>query len=537
MFVDSVSREAPGGAASERSKLVGRAGVVGAGTLASRILGLGRDVALAAIFTRDETDAFFVAFTLPNLLRQLLGEGAVSGALVPVLSDTLEKGGDEAAQAFFARARGLSLLALTVVTVLGMLAAEPLCELFAPGYHDLPGKFERTVGLTRAIFPYIFFMGTASLGMAALNAKKRFAVAAFAPGLLNVAFLLAAFTLPAVLIANGYDRAYAMVAGALLGGVLQVVAQWPALRRIGFFGRPRLDFKDPGVRAVLRRMVPIMAGTGIYYVDLMLSRRFLSELGDGAQSHFSWAMRICDFPQGIFVMALSTAALPMLSTLAARGDMKELTKTYAHGMRLALFVAIPASVALVAIGEPLMVALFQRGHFTAADAHETARALAWQGGAIWTVAVVRQTVPAFYAMGDTRTPAIVSGIDLCAFIALAVGLRGPMGAVGVSVAVGGSSAVQMVLLVLALRRRIELGGREIAGSALRTLLASSVAGLLGWGAARALEGRLGDGAVLRLVPAGAAAAAFVLAFVLVARAVGSTELDGLVRGVRRKLRR
>jgi len=123
MFVDSVSREAPGGAASERSKLVGRAGVVGAGTLASRILGLGRDVALAAIFTRDETDAFFVAFTLPNLLRQLLGEGAVSGALVPVLSDTLEKGGDEAAQAFFARARGLSLLALTVVTVLGMLAS------------------------------------------------------------------------------------------------------------------------------------------------------------------------------------------------------------------------------------------------------------------------------------------------------------------------------------------------------------------------------------------------------------------------------
>ncbi len=525
-----------GEAESERSKLVGRASVVGAGTLASRILGLGRDVAFAALFTREETDAFFVAFTLPNLLRQLLGEGAVSGALVPVLTDKLEKEGDAGAQAFFARARALSLVALTVVTVLGIVLAEPLCELFAHGYHDQPGEFERTVGLTRVVFPYIFFMGTASLGMAALNAKRRFAVAAFAPGLLNVAFLLAAFTLPAVLVASGYDRAYAMVFGALLGGVLQVVAQWPELRRIGFFGRPVFDLRDPGVRAVLRRMVPIMGGTGIYYVDLMLSRRFLSELGPGAQSHFSWAMRICDFPQGIFVMALSTAALPMLSTLAARGDLAGLTRAYAHSMRLALFVAIPASVALVAIGEPLMVALFQRGQFTALDAHATARALAWQGGAIWTVAVVRQTVPAFYALGDTRTPAIVSGIDLCAFIALAVGLRGSVGAVGISIAVAGSSFVQMVLLLALCRRKLgSLGGAEIGNSVARTIFASAVAAALAVVAAGQAQAHLGAGALERLVPGVLGAGVFGAAFVGTAWAVGSPELLGLVRGVRRKL--
>jgi putative peptidoglycan lipid II flippase len=523
---------------SERSKLVGRAGVVGAGTLASRILGLGRDVAFAALFTREQTDAFFVAFTLPNLLRQLLGEGAVSGALVPVLAEKLEKEGDRGAQAFFARARGLSLLALTIVTVLGMVFAGPLCELFAPGYHGEPGEFERTVGLTQVVFPYIFFMGTASLGMAALNAKRRFAVAAFAPGLLNVAFLAAAFTLPAALEASGRDRAYAMVYGALLGGVLQVVAQWPALRRIGFLGRPIFDLRDAGVRALLRRMVPIMGGTGIYYVDLMLSRRFLSELGPGAQSHFSWAMRICDFPQGIFVMALSTAALPMLSTLAAKGDLPGMARAYAHSVRLALFVAIPASVALVAIGEPLMVTLFQRGNFTAMDAHETARALAWQGGAIWTVALVRQTVPAFYAMGDTRTPAVVSGIDLCAFIGLAFWLRAPMGATGISVAVAGSSFVQMVLLLVLCKRKMgTLGWPEIGGSVARTISASAVAAGLSVVGVAELEGRLGDGPASRLVPGLAAGLVFVAGFALSAYALRSPELLGIVRGVRRKLRR
>jgi putative peptidoglycan lipid II flippase len=283
-------------------------------------------------------------------------------------------------------------------------------------------------------------------------------------------------------------------------------------------------------------MLPITAGIGVYYVDLMLSRRFLSELGTGAQSYFSWAMRICDFPQGIFVMALSTAALPMLSTLAARGDMAGLTRAYAHSMRLALFVAVPASVALIAIGEPLMVAIFQRGQFTAEDAHATARALAWQGGAIWTVAVVRQTVPAFYAMGDTRTPAIVSAIDLCAFIGLAVGLRGSMGAVGISIAVAGSSFVQMVLLLALCKRKLgSLGWPEIGNSLIRTVTASAMAAALAVVAATETQARAGGGAIGRMLPGVVGGLVFGGVFVVVAWATGSPELLGLVRGLRRKL--
>lgn len=524
---------------AERAKLVGRASIVGAGTLVSRLLGLGRDMALAAIFTRDETDAFFVAFTIPNALRQLLGEGAVSSAIVPVLSQKLANEGDSAAKAFFARARGASLAALVVVTVLGILGARVLTDLFANGYHEHPAVFERTVAMTRLVFPYIFFMGTAALGMAALNAKRQFAVAAFAPGLLNVAFLAAAFLLPAALVACGFDRAYAMCIGALVGGLLQVVAQWPALRRIGYASRPILDFHDPGVRDVLRRIAPMTFGIGVYYIDLILSRRFLSELGTGAQSYFSWAMRICDFPQGIFVMALSTAALPSLATLAAKSEKSELVLTYGHGMRLAMFVAIPASVALVLVGQPLVVALFQRGEFTALAAEQTARALAWQGGAIWTVAAVRQTVPVFYALGDTRTPVIVSAIDLCAFIALAVGLKdSSLGHVGISIAVAGSSAVQMLLLLFALQRKLgSLGARAILGSMGRTLVASLAAGVAALAAARALGSFLSTRAALRAVPGLVAALVFAAGFVVAAWGARSPELEGLMLGLKRRLSR
>ncbi len=522
----------------ERKKLVRRAGVVGAGTLASRLLGLGRDMSLAAIFTREETDAFFVAFTIPNALRQLLGEGAISSAVVPVLSAKLATEGEEPAKLFFSKIRGVSLLALGVVTALGVIFARQLCELFAAGYHATPGEFERTVQLTRIVFPYIFFMGTAALGMAALNAKRKFAVAAFAPGLLNVAFLAAAFLLPAPLVALGVDRAYALGVGALLGGLLQVIAQWPALRAIGFLRAPRLDFQDPGVRDVLRRIAPMTFGIGVYYVDLILSRRFLSELGPGAQSYFSWAMRLCDFPQGIFVMALSTAALPSLSALAATGQTSELAKTYAQGLRLALFVAIPASVGVVVLAEPIVVALFQRGEFDAIAAHETARALVWQGGAIWTVAAVRQLVPVFYALGDTRTPVVVSAIDLVAFIALAVCLRGPFGHVGISVAVAGSSAVQMLFLAIGLKIRLgTVRAREVGTSALRTLGASAVAASAGWVVAWALQGYSSGGAVVRVLPGAAGAIVFVVAFFVAASAFGSEEQASLVAAVRRRLTR
>ena len=521
----------------ERDKIVGRAGVVGAGTLLSRFLGFGRDAVIAALFTRRETDAFWVALTIPNALRQLLAEGAVSSAVVPVLSERLAKGGDEAGRPFFARARGVSLAALVVVTLLGIVFARELTWLFASGYSEASEKFELTTSLTRVMFPYILFMGTAALGMAALNAKRRFAVAAFAPALFSVGIVGAAFLLRGPLAERGIEPAMTLAIGVLAGGVLQVVAQIPALRRIGYASLPRFDLRDPHVREMFRRILPMTFGLGVYYVDLVLSRRFLSELGEGAQSWFSWASRLCDLPQGIFVMAISSATLPSLATFAAKGETEELVTTWAHGMRLAMFVAIPCSVALVVLGEPLVVLLFERGHFDAESSHQTARALAWQGGAIFTVAATRQLVPAFHALGDTRTPVVVSAIDLVAFIVLALTLRGPFGHVGISIAVAGSSAVQMLLLLYGLKRRVgSLRGGELVASGMRVLFASAIAGVASGALARVLTGVV-DGAVGRAIPGVASAIVFAVVFLASAWGLGARELAEVSGPIRRRLLR
>ncbi len=521
----------------ERRQITGRAAIVALGTLASRVLGLVREQVLAAAFSRAATDAFFIAFTIPNVLRQLLAEGAVQTAVLPVLTEVRERQGEAEARRFFRAVRGLSVGVLLIVTGLGILGAPWLVELFAAGYRAHPGQFERTVTLTRWVFPYIFFMGTAALGVAALNSHRRFVVTSFAPGLLNVAFIACALLLPGWLGARGQERTLALAAGVLLGGALQVVAQWPSLRAIGYLERPSLELLHPGVREVLSRMGPVLIGLGVYYVDVILARRFLSELGVGAQSYFTFALRLCDFPQGIFVMALQSATLPSLALLAARGEREELAKTFAFGMRMALFVAVPATVLFVGLSEPLVIAIFQRGHFSSTDATETARALFAQGLGIWLVAGVRQLVGVFYAVGDTRSPVIVSAVDLSVFVALALALRGPWGHVGVSAAITGASAVQFVLLWWLVRRHLPHRGlREILPSLLRTVIASGAAIALALLLAAAMRPWLAGSGLARLAPGLVATAAFGLGFLLTARLLGSAELFTLTEPLLRRLR-
>lgn len=520
---------------SEQQKITGRAGVVALGTLLSRVLGLGRDQAIAALFPRPVTDAFFVAFLIPNVLRQLLAEGAVQNAVLPVLAKIKERDGDDAARAFFRAARGLSLSILLVVSALGVVFAPTLVSLFADGYKDYPGQYERTVTLTRWVFPYIFFMGTAALGVAALNTYQRFVATSFAPALLNVSFILLGLGLPAYLGARGYDPALALAVAVIGGGVMQMVAQWPSLRKIGFLQRPTLELGHPGVREALRRMGPALIGMGVYYVDVVLARRFLSELGPGSQSYFAWALRLCDFPQGIFIMALQTAALPSLARLAARGDQAELAKTFAFGMRLTLFVALTATALLVGLAEPLVVLLFQRGEFDAESVRGTSHALMAQGLGIWLVAGVRQLVSMYYAVGDTRTPVLVAALDLAVFIGLALVLRGPFGHVGVGLAVTGSSAAQLILLWRLLRRHLPtLHTGEILGSALRTVIASTCAAGVGALVARALTPMGPAGAFSRALPGLLGASAFLAVFVVVAALIRSPELLALGAAIRRR---
>jgi putative peptidoglycan lipid II flippase len=515
---------------SERGAIAGRAGIVGAGTLVSRVLGLGRDLVLAAFFPRAATDLFFVAFTIPNALRQLLAEGALASAFVPVLAKVEEEEGKAAAEAFYAKLRGAMWVVLAIVCVLGVAAAPWLCELFAAGFHARPGAFERTVALTRAVFPYLFFMGLAAIGAGALQTRKLFGVAAFAPALLNVAMIMCAIALAPVLGRHGVDPLYALAIGALIGGALQVWAQMPDLRRAGFTQRLRIDFSDPHLRDVVRRIAPMTLGLMIYEVDLVLSRRFLSQAGEGANSWFYYAQRLCDFPQGIFALALATATLPSLAKLVARGDRKEVAETAAHAFRLALFVGIPASALLFALARPLVIAVFARGAFDQVSVDGTAAALMVQGLGVVFVAMVRQLVPLYYALGDTKTPVWISGVDLCAFIAIALLTRGPLGHVGVSWAVTGSSLVQMALLMMLLRTRLpELRWSMIGKTVVTVTVASAVAGALGYFAARALP-------IGKLVPAIAGGTIFVVGFVIVCRVLRNDELAEIGAGLSRRLR-
>ena len=533
----TTSTDADGGRAREQRALTSRAGIVAAGTLVSRILGLGREMVLAGMFSRAATDAFTVAFTIPNTFRQLLAEGAVNTAVLPVLAATREAEGDEAARRFFAAARGLSLLVLATVSVLGVVFAPTLVELFASGTGRVPGQYERTTLLTRWLFPYIFFMGTAALGSAALNSAKRFVVTAFAPALLNVSCIAFALALPAWFAARGTEPVVAMAVGALVGGGLQVVAQWPSLSAIGYLERPRLDLAHPRVRQALRRMGPTLLGLGIYFIDVLVARRFLSELGVGPQTYFAFALRLCDFPQGIFVMAIQTAALPSMALLAARRDKEGFESTYAFGVKLTLFVAIPATVLFVALSGPIVSLIFQRGHFDAAACRETASALVGQGLGIWMVAVVRQLVAAYFACGDTRTPVVVSFVDFCAFVLLAFALRGPFGHVGVSLAVTGSSAVQMTLLWWRLGKHVDSRRlREIGVSASRTLVASAAAALVAVPLAKWLapEGAPAAGALARALSGASGTVAFVVVFLAVAYAVKSDELAMVAGAIRRR---
>ncbi|MGZ3478062.1 MAG: murein biosynthesis integral membrane protein MurJ, partial [Polyangiales bacterium] len=509
-----------------------------AGTLVSRVLGLARDLVLAAMFPRALTDLFFVAFTIPNALRQLLAEGALSSAFVPVLAKVEADEGPKEAAKFYARLRGLMWIVLIATCAIGVMAAPLLCELFAAGFHARPGAFERTVAVTRAVFPYLLFMGLAALGAGALQVRKKFGVAAFAPALLNVGMILGALLLAPILVAHGSDPLYALAIGALVGGALQVWAQMPDLKRAGFTEQLAIDLKDPKLRLVLARIAPMTVGLMIYEIDLVLSRRFLSEAGEGANSWFYYAQRLCDFPQGIFSLALATATLPSLAKLVAKGDREEVARTAAHALRLALWVALPATALLVALARPLVIAFFARGKFDAASIDGTTAALIVQGLGVFVVAVVRQIVPLYYALGDTKTPVLVSGMDLVAFIAIALLLRGPIGHVGVSAAVTGSSIVQMILLVIWVKKPLpELRASMIVPSAAKSALAAIVAGGIAFAVALVCR-PLGNLRVIGgLLPAIAGCAAFAAAYLAIGRLVGQEEQAQLMAGLRRRLRR
>lgn len=517
--------------------IVRRAGVVAAGTLSSRILGAVRDAVVAAVFTLAATDAFWLAFTIPNALRVLLGEGAVSAAFVPVFTEVREREGVARAKDFFRNLIGVMSLVLIAVTAIGILAAPWVVKAYAWGFQRDEALFETTVSLTRVVFPYILLMGLSALMMGALFASKRFAAPAFAPALLNVALIGAALLLAPVIEEHGWAAVFALALGALLGGILQLLAQMPSLAKEGLLVRPKMGLDDPYVRKCGRLMVPLLAGLGVYQLNVLLSRLLASFLPTGSVSYLYYGQRLAEIPQGMFALAIASAALPSLSDAVAHGDEDEAKRLFRQALRLSLFVAIPAGVALAVLAEPAVTVFFGRGRYDAVAIGETARSFVWQAAGIWAVASVRTIVPMFHAHNDTRTPVIASGLNLLTFVVLSLALMQPMQHAGLAVATTAAAVAQLFALLVLLRRRAgELGMSEVWTSTLRILGASVSMGAVVW-----LGGQLGSwerggndprnlSVFIGTVLAGA------VTYLGVAAALGASELSDLKAALRRRVR-
>ncbi len=523
---------------ADGGNLARRAGIVALGTLASRALGIVREAVVAAKFTVASTDAFFIAFTIPNTLRMLLGEGAVSNAFIPVFTDVRTQKGHAQAGAFLARFLAALGLLLLLTSLAGMLLARPLALAYAGGFVAEPARFELVVWLTRWLFPFLGLAGLAALATGVLNASGHFAVAAFAPALLNVGMIAAPFTLLSLSGTLGLDPIASLAFGALLGGALQLLVQLFPLRTLGLLPRPVLDLRSPEVRRALSLMGPLVLGLGVYQLNMMLSRLFASFLPAGAQSYLNYGYRIIEVPQGMFALAVASAALPTLSRLHSEGKRDELLNLYRDSLRLTSFVALPASALLIALATPTVSVLFGRGLFGSEQIAETAKSLAVQAAGVWAVAAVRATVPMFAAHGDTRTPVKASAVNLVVFLSLSLLLMGSLSHVALALANSVAALVQLAVLLVFLRRHtgpLALG--QVFSNLARIACASIAAALPCYFLAQTLDFAPAQGEIARIAWYGALLGLGALVFLTAAWLLRAPELRELVEAVARRRRR
>ncbi len=419
-------------------------------TLVSRVLGFVRDAVIAAMFGAGlATDAFFVAFRIPNLLRRLFAEGAFSQAFVPILAEYKSRHGSDATKQLVDRVATALFLALAVAVALGVAAATVIVYVSAPGFAASPEKFELTVTMLRITFPYILFISLVSLAAGVLNTWSRFAVPAITPTALNVAFIVGALVL-----APYFDPPVLVLAWAVLaGGALQLALQVPFLARIGMLPRPSLALGDPGVRRVLLLMGPAVVGVSVAQISLLLNTIFASFLQTGSVSWLYYADRLMEFPTGLLGVALGTILLPSLAKLHSEGAADEYSNLLDWGLRLTFLLAVPAAAALAVLATPLIATLFFYGRFGVDDLLMTRQALIAYSVGLLGLIVVRVLAPGFYARQDIRTPVKIALITLAVTQAMNAAFIWPLKHAGLALAISLGACLNAALLYQGLRRR------------------------------------------------------------------------------------
>ncbi|MFC1814982.1 murein biosynthesis integral membrane protein MurJ [Thermodesulfobacteriota bacterium] len=463
---------------SENTRVTKAAGVVGSATLLSRIFGLVRDVVIAWFFGAGlASDAFFVAFRIPNLLRRLFAEGSLTISFIPVFTEYLcHHGKDEAFHLARSAIRLLSIL-LAATAGLGILLAPLIIRVIAPGFVGSPEKLSLAITLTRIMFPYIFFIGLVALCMGILNALDHFTAPALAPVFLNIAMIAA------VLLVSPHlaQPVFGLAVGVLIGGVLQLLLQVPFLIKKGCYFWQKAKIYHPGLKRVGALMLPAVFGAAVYQINILVNTLLASLLPEGSISYLYYADRLVQFPLGIFAIATATAVLPSLSRQAVAKDFEALTSTFAYTIKLVFFITIPSMVGLIILREPIVGLLFKRGAFDAVTTRMTADALFYYAIGLWAFSAVRIVVSTFYALQDTKTPVRMAFLSIIANIILGVILMQWLSHGGLALATSLASMLNLGLLLRVLIKRLgSMEWKEMAVSIGKTAVSSTIMGIVVW---------------------------------------------------------
>ncbi len=453
----------------EKTKTARFAGLMGAGILLSRLLGLVRDMFLAYFLgTGHVAEAWLVAFRIPNVLRMHLTEGSLNAAFVPIFNEYLERGDAAETRAMASSACTALGLFLTMISLLGSLVAPEFVHLLAPGFVDVPGKVELTANLMRWTFFYIALVGVAALLMGMLQSLGSFRTSALAQAVFNTAIIVSVFTI-CPLFGEARERwVYGLVVGSLLGGLVQLLIQIPPLVRAGFLPQPTRRLDHPGVRRIARLMGPTFFGVAIAEIMILANTFLASLLSEGAVAAIEYATRIIQMPYMVLAGAISTAMLPLMSKQSARRDYADLTATLSFTLRAIVFLMVPVGVVTAVLDTEIVQLVLERGAFSAESTARTAHALRFFVPLLLGSSALRLVTAAFFSMQDTRTPVWVSALALVFNVALGAVLMRVMDVAGLALAVSLSPCLASATLLIILSRRV--GGFPLVGWP-RTLLA------------------------------------------------------------------
>ena len=565
-LADPVSLEKTVDAEVPKHQSVARsAGIVSIAVMFSRVLGLVRETVFARFFGAGFLyDAFVVAFKIPNILRDLFAEGALSAAFVKVFTDYQIKKNEVEAWRLASLIFNVLAVVMSIVTIIGILIAPYVVPLLARGFE--PEKAALAVTLTQIMFPFILLVALAALAMGVLNTKGRFGIPASASTAFNIAAILSGLGLAYYLSGGTWEMSFdknaipsdaamwaikGMAIGTLIGGAAQLLIQIPSLYRVGFRFTPILDLFDPGVRRVMRLMGPAIIGTSAVQIKVLVDVLVVSGV-EGGQSWLSYSFRLMQFPIGVFGVAIGTAAIPALSRLASENKIPKFRDTLSDALKLVFLMTIPAACGLVVLGEPIIRLIYQGGRFQAVDTEMTSWALTAYSVGLAGYAAIKVLSPSFYALDDARTPMYVSLASVAVHAPTSFGMMYLLstvgvsperpdgyGHVGVALATSTVALVNFVALTFFMRRRINrLNGRDIFISFVKIVIASAVMSALAYGSYYFLHGRFGGaGFTYRLIEAFVPIGIGGVAFVTVAKLLGVTEVEKVYAIFARKLGR